>query len=98
MQLVLENKNRLKIQCFSLEQIEKNDLNYNLKLWYGEVAEWLKATASKAVIPGNWNRGFESDPLHQSSLIQAFGLGKLRLGVRLKSMNKTIIISLIGNW
>ena len=28
------------------------------------MAEWLKAVASKAIIPGNWNRGFESPSLH----------------------------------
>lgn len=34
---------------------------------FGEVAEWSKATASKAVIPGNRDRGFESHPLHQGN-------------------------------
>ena len=29
----------------------------------GEMAEWSKAVASKAIIPGNWNRGFESHSL-----------------------------------
>ena len=33
----------------------------------GEVAEWLNAAVLKTVIPGDWDRGFESDPLHQSS-------------------------------
>lgn len=32
---------------------------------YGEMAEWSKATASKAVIPGDWDRGFESRSLLQ---------------------------------
>ena len=31
---------------------------------HGEVAEWLKAAVSKAVISGDWYRGFESHPLH----------------------------------
>ena len=35
---------------------------------HGEMAEWLKATASKAVIPGDWDRGFESRSLLQASL------------------------------
>ena len=45
----------------------------------GEVAEWPKAAVSKAVIPFNRNRGFESPPLLQSTLIRAYRLGKLRL-------------------
>jgi hypothetical protein len=31
----------------------------------GEVAEWLKATVSKTVIPSYRDRGFESHPLRQ---------------------------------
>ena len=27
------------------------------------MAEWLNAAVSKTVIPGNWDRGFESPPL-----------------------------------
>ena len=26
------------------------------------MAEWLNAAVSKTVVPGNWNRGFESPP------------------------------------
>ena len=36
------------------------------------MAEWSKAAASKAVILGNWNRGFESHSLRQSSLLRSF--------------------------
>jgi hypothetical protein len=32
----------------------------------GEVAEWFKAAVLKTVISGNWDREFESPPLHQS--------------------------------
>lgn len=33
---------------------------------FGEMAEWLKAAASKAAIPCEWDRGFESPSLLQT--------------------------------
>jgi hypothetical protein len=42
---------------FCLEQSNKTEC------FHGEMAEWSKAVASKAIIPRNWNRGFKSHSL-----------------------------------
>ena len=47
------------------------------------MAEWLKAAASKAVVPGSRYRGFESHPLRQSSCLAPVVLSLSVVGRRL---------------